>query len=84
MRSQRFRHETGSKIYGLLRFENRIDRQHACLGFGFFSFGGGFLVDSLLFCFVLSFPFSFSFFFVVYIFFEILNEKMYKNKCNII
>ena len=36
MRSQRFRHGTGSKIYGLLRFENRIDRMHACLGFGFF------------------------------------------------
>lgn len=61
MRSQRFRHETSSKMYGLLRFENRIDRMHACLGFSFFLLVETFLVDSMLFCFFPSFFFQLSF-----------------------
>ena len=64
MRSQRFRHETGSKIYGLLRFENRIDRQHACFFF--------LLVEAfwlILCCFVLYCLFLFLFLFFFKFFF---------------
>ena len=66
MRSQRFRHETGSKIYGLLRFENRIDRQHACFFFFWWRLFRWFYV--VLFCIVFSF-----FFFFFFLIFFILN-----------